>query len=184
MRNFPLAVALTMLLSGCTTILSPPVLIDCAAMKVNPTPNERVHGQGFSVLPPAGAHWCVQKQTDNEIFFMTHKLLGEYVSEIPSAEEQFHTIGAGAMTLKTKEVNISTRADLREFVRQWLQQGMRVEQENGSVYAALSPSKVGNFKAVASRVVKDQSVEADCVRYKLEGSTGIIQFILAGHWLE
>ena len=100
---------------------------------------------------------------------MTHKFLGEYVSEMPSAEEQFHTVGAGVMTVKPKEVSISTEEDLREFIEQWLQQGMRVEQESGTWYALLGASSAGNFRPVDSRVAKDQSIEAECVSYKLEG---------------
>jgi len=141
-------------------------MIDCRALGLTPVtdPNQRIDfpGEGFSILPPRGDHWCVSQTHPGGIFFAKNLLGGKLLHGPPPLVERVHTFGAGAMVVFLEEGELETLTELQAFAERWLRAGGGY-REVGSK-RVLDPSPVPRFKHISSKVGPDKSLGAACVR--------------------
>lgn len=149
---------------GCAARSFTPVTLDCPALRMAPVTNldQRLEFQaeGFSILPPQGQDWCIQRLDSHGVVFNKHPLSGKLLEKQPQLVDVFHTFAAFAVARDVKQTKIESSADLKAFVDQLLREGdvgRFVEGEEGSA--------VRRFRLVESNSVLDNSFGSDCVRF-------------------
>jgi hypothetical protein len=141
-----------LVISGCaTTRVTYPMTFDCQAMRLapvtNPTQRLEFRSQGISVLPPPGDRWCIQDSGPKGVGFLTHPLLGKRLEAAPSQAEIAHTFATLVIAdAAPKDVKVDTPEDL-------LAMAERMTRSEG------------NLKTLESRVARDTSLGAECVRF-------------------
>lgn len=166
----PLAAALVLFACGAPT---GPFTVSCADRGLADVTDSsrRVELRGFSVLPPAGPHWCVSiyGEPGSGIGFARNQFGGRTLQAIPSLEENAHTFAAVAAAAEVDGPRPADAAALLAFVEQWQKNGGLMQpQPSGKLRISTKPAtdpEGMRFTTIQSDAVVDASLGATCVRY-------------------
>lgn len=150
-----------------------PFTVTCAdrGLAAVTDPDQRVQLRGFSVLPPAGPHWCVSAfgRPDTGVAFARNQFGGRTLQAPPSVEENAHTLAAVAYAAEVDGPRPANAEALKTFVEQWQRSGgMSLPQPSGTLRISdkpLTDPEAARFTTIRSAVVIDSSLGAVCVRY-------------------
>lgn len=161
---------LMLLITGCATAFKPHTL-SCADFQkdVVQDTNKREDAKSFSVLPPSGDDWCIDRPGANGIVFYTNRFIGQYTTQPPSKEVLAQqTFIVMANTLKAKDVDISSSAAIEEFIEKLHRVGAVTQSDDkGGWHVDFTANKgPAKFNLVKLEAEVDDSYKADCVRYK------------------
>ncbi len=121
--------------------LSGLLALGCGGVRLVTNPTQRFELQSFSILPPQGENWYFRR-TDRGITFLK-RLMDRPVKATDSARSFY----AAAIARETTYAKL-TLPEFRELVER-----------------SLNPSPGGRFRPMQSKVVSDNSLRADCMRY-------------------
>jgi TPR repeat protein len=160
-----------LIITGCATSFKPHTLtcVDFQKDVVQDT-NKREEAKSFSVLPPSGDDWCIERLGPNGVIFYTNRFIGQYTMQPPSkevlAQQSFVFM---ANTVKAKDVDISSSAAIEEFIEKWHRVGAVTQSDDeGGWHVDFTANKgPAKFNLVKLETEVDDSYKANCVRYKL-----------------
>jgi hypothetical protein len=157
------------IMTGCVTVFKPHTLscLDFRVDEIQDT-NKREEAKSFSVLPPSGDDWCIDRPGVNGIIFSTNRFIGQYTAQPPAKEflgEQSFIVMAN--TIKTKDFDVSSPDGIKNFIEKWHRGAVTRSDEEGGWHVEFTPSNEPNrFRLIDIETEIDDSYNADCVRYK------------------
>jgi hypothetical protein len=114
-----------------------PRVLDCSTYGLAVAAGQRIALQGFSVVLPSDANWCVQSQDEKSLVLTRTPLTGKMLMERPSASEIKHGIVLHASLASTLDGPVRTLDELRRVA-----QTMASAAEGFAVRnSALTPTK-------------------------------------------
>jgi TPR repeat protein len=130
--------------------------------------NKSEKAKSFSILPPLGDNWCIDRPGVNGIIFSTNRFIGQYTTQPPAKEflwEQSFIVMAN--TINTKDFDVSSPAGIKIFLEKWHRGAVTRSDEEGGWHVEFTPSNEPNqFKLIDVETEIDNNFNADCVRYK------------------
>ncbi len=96
---------------------------------------ERVRLKGFSVEPPSGGNWCLQRQDEKRVSYGTHPWVGKSAKESAPKEALLNTFILAAMRVRTRPGALAAKGGMLEFSRSWIKNGAEITLEDGEVIA-------------------------------------------------
>ena len=122
--------------------------------------NQRVVAQGFSVLPPAGANWCIRRTDTRAVVFYKNLFGGRVLTGRPRREEIAHTFAAHARLVGIDGPQPANAGELKAFVERWLRGGPGMR---GRQLRVVANPRIKLLEAKAAVVTV---AGASCVRYR------------------
>lgn len=117
---------------------------------------------GFSVLPPQGDKWCIQRTDRDGIIFFKSPLLLD-TNPRPARASASHTVVAMAKEVSIEESGLDSIEGLRDFVARWLRGGGNTRSLGSTL--VLDDTPLARFKLVESRLDLKNPFSANCVGF-------------------
>jgi hypothetical protein len=124
---------------------------------------ERVRLKGFSVEPPSGGNWCLQRQDKNRVSYGTHPWVGKSAKESAPKEALLNTFILAAMRVRTRPGAVAAKGGMLEFSRSWIKNGAEITLEDGEVIADFKTQT--RFKLLRHELTERSIGGVDCLDY-------------------
>lgn len=137
------------LATSCAPAPFKPFVLECKHLRLRevtrpPEPLE-FRGQGFSVRPPQGEHWCIGETGSRGVVFSKSPLMGQLVEQRPDRTETAHTFAAVVIAFDVPPQRLAEPDWFPKLVRETVAGGART-------------------KVIESRLTPDTSLGTECVR--------------------
>lgn len=158
---------LLLTLGGCATTVQP-FPVTCPQdfpVKDRESPEFKKY---FSILPPKGGNWCIDKSTSVAIVYSTGSMMGKLINTVPKREDFSHTVFVFAVPLEFKETDVSTLGSIDKALEKWAQGKEKTQiKDDASWYVELTDSQRDKrFKLVRFESHADSKFKNNCIRWE------------------